>query len=256
MAIIGKIHKGSGLGDSLFSYISTRSLALRKGYEFGFVGKENFKGSFFMNLDWGKPVELKYHIEYPAGKLKVDDEHILYEPKVNYYDPEFNFIEDGTVIDGCTLQDERYWDIKDVLKWLNVEWLEMPTNICVINFRGGEFYAFENLGLPKEYFEEAIKIIKNIDSSIKFQVHTDDPIKAREFFGGKYPIIQDMPLNWRSLRYAKYSILSNSAFGIIPRLLKQYEDTSAVTISPRYHARRNIKEWSMPSNFYKSFLYL
>src|SRR3990167_1649010 len=135
--LVGKIHRGSGLGDSLFSYIATRSLALEKGYDFGFVGQENFKGSFFTDLDWGNLVDLKYHVEYPAGKIIVDDPHNLYEPKVTYYDPEFHFIEDGTVIDGCTLQDERYWDIEKVREWILTEPLKMPDDLCVINFRCG-----------------------------------------------------------------------------------------------------------------------
>lgn len=68
--IVGIIHKGSGLGDSLFTYIATRVIAMDKGYDFGFVGIENFKGHF-LNLEWGSPVDLKYHIEYPAGKLVI-----------------------------------------------------------------------------------------------------------------------------------------------------------------------------------------
>lgn len=253
--IVGKIHKGSGLGDSLFSYIATRSLAEEKGYEFGFVGKENFKGSFFVDLDWGKPTNLQYVEEFPARKLIITEPHVLYEPKVNYYDPEFNFIEDGTVIDGCTLQDERYWSIRNVQRWLNVEWLEMSTDICVINFRGGEFTSFPELFLTEDYWHDAIQMMLKINPDMKFEVHTDDPVTAQQFFPN-YKIIQDIGINWRSLRYAQYAILANSAFGIIPRLLKQHEYTDAVTISPRYHARRNIKVWALPQNFYKSFLYI
>ena len=45
--IIGIIHPGSGLGDSLFSYIATRVRAADLGVDFGFVGKEFFKGYDF-----------------------------------------------------------------------------------------------------------------------------------------------------------------------------------------------------------------
>ena len=259
MSIISLIHPGSGCGDQLFSYIATRSLAEQKGYAFSVVGKENFKGSSFIDLDWGEPTNLKYTEEFPARKLIITEPHTLYEPKVNYYDPEFNFIEDGTVIDGCTLQDERYWDIGNVQKWLNVKWLEIPPDVCVINFRGGEFTMFPDLFLTQDYWDEAIGQMLRVNPNMKFEIHTDDPESARGMFWSRefHPdVIHDISINWRSLRHAKYAILSNSAFGIIPRLLKQHEDQNAITISPRYHARRNTKEWSMPSNFYESFLYL
>jgi hypothetical protein len=258
--LVGKIHKGSGLGDSLFSYITTRSLALDKGYDFGFVGIENFKGSF-MDLDWGKPVDLKYHIEYPAGKLIVDDEHTLYEPKVNYYDPEFNFIEDGTVIDGCTLQDERYFEQKmeEINKWFQVKPI-LPhefryENVCAINFRGGEFALFPDLFLTKDYWDEAIERMKAINPEMQFEVHTDDETLAKQFFP-EFKIFHEIGTNWRSLRFAKYAIISNSAFAIIPRLLQHYNEVGSITIAPRYWARHNTKEWHLPQNYYKQFTYI
>ena len=108
--ITGIIHAGSGLGDQLFSYITTRVTAADKGYEFGFVGKEFFKGKFFKNIDWGKDVDMEYHVEYPSGKVVVDTPHIPLMLNQPYYNPEINFVQDGTVIDGYGAQDERYFN--------------------------------------------------------------------------------------------------------------------------------------------------
>lgn len=255
--LIGKIHPGSGLGDQLFSYITTRAIALDKGYDFGFVGKEFFKGTF-TNLDWGKEADIyEYHIEYPSGKLIIDDSIApLFEITAPYFDPEFNFIEDGTVIDGCYAQDERYWGhrLNEIREWLKVEPLEMPDDLCVINFRGGEFATVPELFLPKDYWNEAINKVRSEWGypEMQFEVHTDDATLAKEFFPD-YPIIKDISLNWRAVRYAKHLILSNSAFGILPALLN--ENVKEI-IAPRYWARRNIKQWSMPSNYYKKFLYI
>lgn len=252
--LIGKIHKGSGLGDQLFSYIITRVIALDKGYEFGFVGAEFFKGKDFMNLDWGKSVPYSYFIEEPSGKLSLDKEGIFNVFEINkpYYDPEVNFVEDGTVIDGYGSQDERYFEhkLEQIKEWLKIQPFFMSDDLCVINFRGGEFTAFPDLFLPKEYWDKAIRLMLVKNPDMKFEVHTDDPITAKTFFPD-YPIISGIDLNWRSVRYAKHAIIANSAFGIIPRLLSG-EDT----IAPRYWARRNIKEWSMPSNYYKGFTYV
>lgn len=264
--IIGLIHPGSGLGDQLFRYITVRTLALDKGVDFGFIGSENFKGKDFMQLDWGKPVLTYFKVLKPSGKIIVSDKE-LWEEKTTYYNPEINFVEEG-IIDG-NFQDERYWGhrLNEIREWLKVEPLEMSDNLCVINFRGGEFSLFPDLFLTEDYWEKAIHLIAdkyslseeekdrtdNFEPQIDFDVHTDDLETASKFFPVFSIIDKMIALNWRSIRYAKHLILSNSAFGIIPALLN--ENVKEV-IAPRYWARRNIKQWSLPSNYYKKFTYI
>ncbi len=166
------------------------------------------------------------------------------------YNPEFNFIEDNTVIDG-EFQDERYFEhrLSEIDEWLKVEPIDISDDTCIIGFRGGEFYVFPELGLPKSYYDEAIEIMKK-KGITKFEVHTDDVDLARQFFPD-FKVIHDIGINWRSVRYAKHAIIANSSFYILPRLLNK-----GFTVAPRFWARRNIGEWSMPSNFYKSFMYI
>jgi len=122
--------------------------------------------------------------------------------------------------------------------------------VCVIGFRGGEFYVFPELGLPKEYFEEAKILMLQKNINMKFEVHTDDPELAKQFFPD-YKIIKDIGINWRSMRYAKNAIIANSSFYILPRLL-----SGGFTIAPRYWARYNTKEWNRPDNYYPQFKYI
>lgn len=256
--IIGIIHKGSGLGDQLFSYIATRVRAADLGVDFGFVGKEFFKGASFMNLDWGKEALLNYDVQYPEGKTLIDYElkdkewphFVLNKP---YYDPEFNFIPDGSVIDGYGAQDIRYFEhrLDEVRKWLSTEWLTLE-NTCVINFRGGEYQAVPELFLPKEYWDEAIVMMKEKYPNIRFEVHTDDPNLALQFFS-TFDIISGIDVNWRAVRWAKHLIISNSAFAILPALLN--ENVKEV-IAPKYWNRRNIGKWDWPGNYYKKFQYI
>lgn len=264
--VSGIFHIGSGLGNMLHRYVATRCLALDKGVNFSIVNSKDFKGSSFMNLDMGIEKDWDFNVEYPAGKVMINSTFSLWEDKINYYNPEFNFVPDNTIIDG-EFQDERYWEshTDEVDQWLKVEpiyknWDET----CVIGFRGGEFYVFPELGLPKEYFEEAIRKMKQINPDMKFEVHTDDPELAKQFFPD-YPIIHDIGINWRSMRYAKYAIIANSSFYILPRWLRcqpymgfdfTWVNTDAVTIAPRFWARRNTGEWSMPQNYYKRFTYI
>jgi len=263
--IAGIFYNGSGLGNQLHRYVATRVLALDKGYDWGMIykddgsGKEpNFKGQSFMDIDWGKeatPETMSYYdsltnIQYPLEfyEKKVVENGV----DIRGYDPEFNFISDGTVIDG-EFQDERYWQHKEkeVDEWLKVEPLDIPDDVCVIGFRGGEFAVFSDLFLGYDYWSDAIQIMK--DKGItKFEVHADDIERARLLpipEGTK--IIHDIGINWRSMRYAKYAIIANSSFYILPRWLR-----NGITIAPRYWARRNTGVWALPQNYYSRWTYL
>jgi hypothetical protein len=240
------------MGNNLHRYIAMRCLALDKGYDFSVVAPENFKGKDFMNLEVGD-TRIPYRTAYHAGRVWVDEDFgmPLWEEKTNYYNPEVNFIEDNTIIDG-EFQDERYWQHheKEVDEWLKVEPIEISDDVCIINFRGGEYNLFPDLFLSTDYWIEGIKMMLEINLNMKFEVHTDDEVLARRYFPD-FKVIHDIGINWRSMRYAKYAIIANSSFCIFPRWLR-----NGVTIAPRYWARHNTKEWSMPQNYYSRFQYI
>jgi hypothetical protein len=255
--IYGIIHKGSGLGNQLHRYVATRVLALDNGYDFGFVAPGLFKGISFMKPQMGTVYEeyadIPYTIEEPAGKVVAKSDIPLWVEGTDYYNPEFNFISDNTIIDG-EFQDERYFGhrLPEIREWLKTEYMDMPDDLCVIGFRGGEFAIYPDLFLTPSYWLEAISIMKGINPKMRFEVHTDDPGMAKRFFP-EYKIIHDISINWRSIRYAKYSIIANSSFYILPSLLN---DKAEKIIAPRYWARRNTAVWSMPQNYYKKFHYI
>lgn len=252
--IIGLWHPGSGVGDQLFCYLAAHITAERLGVDFAMAGE--FKGKEFINLRYSPTID-PYHVEMPAGKIIMESDMPIYEGKT-YYDPEFNFIEDNTIVDGCRVQDERYWEAFPVADWLRTEPMAVPDDVCVIGFRGGEYSMVPDLFLPQSYWDEAVALMYERGIK-KFQVHTDDPATARRFFPG-FECVHNVGLNWRSVRYAKHAIIANSAFYIIPRWLQHYddsfEDEGAITIAPRYWARRNIKEWSTPQSYYPAFKYI
>lgn len=248
--IFSLLHNGSGTGDQLFSYIAGRTKAEELGVDFTTVG--NFKGKDFIKLNMGVPNHCMISLDENTGKITVHEEMPLFETTRKYYDPEWNFITDNTIVDGCILQDERYFDIERVRKWLITEPIDMPDDLCVINFRGGEFSLVPDLFLPIEYWREAVNLMVEKHPNIKFEVHTDDLLLASHYFPD-FDIITGMEKNWLAVRYAKHLILSNSAFGIIPALLSPAQEI----IAPRKWARRNLNdEWSMPQNYYKRFTYI
>lgn len=226
--VYGIFHKGSGLGNQLHRYVATRCLALAYKEDFGMVAPDLFKGDSFLNLDMGDAIT-EYEIEYPSGKVVAD---------VDTIDGEF--------------QGEEVWEkhIDDVREWLKVNPINYSDNLCIINFRGGEYVGVPDLFLPKAYWDKAIAEMLKINHRMKFEVHTDDPVTASKFFD--FPIISNIELNWRSIRYAKYLILSNSSFAILPALLGEAKEI----IAPKYWARYNTKEWINPDNNYKRFKYI
>lgn len=261
--IAGYFHQGSGLGNQLFRYIATRVAAEERGLTFGMVNPEAFKGASFMTLDMGQPVPTTFHVEPGTGKVITEgNEMNIYQEKkvvengvdIRGYDPDFNFIEDNTLIDG-EFQDVRYFQEYDKYldEWLGVKYLGMPNNLCVINFRGGEFTAIPELFLPHAYWEEAIARMKAINPNMKFVAVTDDPETARAILPEEVGITHEMSLDWRMIRYARYLILANSSFCILPALLNEY---AIEIIAPKYWARRNTGQWATRQNYYSKFTYI
>lgn len=262
--IAGIFFEGSGIGNQLARYVMTRVLAADKGYKYEMLNPQLFKGAGFMNIELCNALTEQAVVD--VNRYKHWKEKMVVENGIDIrgYDPEINFVEDNTVIEG-EFQDERYFEhrLSEIKEWLSVEPLEIPDNICIINFRGGEYTSIPDLFLPKEYWYDAMKDMIALRPDIEFEVHTDDTITARQFFPSLkvidnevigHSLNTNMGYNWRALRYAKHAIISNSSFAILPRLIRHLDD--AVTIAPRYWARRNTGIWALPQNFYKSFLYI
>lgn len=268
--IVGIFHQGSGLGNQLHRYVATRVRAADLGVDWGMLynpdgsGKvEGFKGSSFIDIPQDK-IFIQTSITNTWNEKKVAENGV----DIRSYDPEFNFIEDNTIIDG-EFQDPRYFEhrMNEVSQWLspnraygdNEDW-------CLIGFRGGEFSFYPDLFLTPEYWQEAIDRMLEINPKMKFEVQTDDLELAKQVFPD-FKAVSNIGENWEKMRGFKYAIIANSSFYILPRLIRHHDkiayrkdDSSRnrppITIAPRYWGRRNTQVWSLPQNYYKSFLYL
>ena len=259
--ISGIFHTGSGVGNQLHRYVATRVLAADKGYTFGMVAPENFKAASFMNLDMGLPVPASWTVAdggrvVPISSMASWEEKKIVENGVDIrgYDPEFNFVRDNTIIDG-EFQDEKYFEhrLDQVNEWLKVPYLGMPDDMCVLGFRGGEFRSDPDLFLTREYWHAAMKQMRKLDRTMKFTAVTDDPEFASTFLPPEVKVMHDVATDWRMIRHAKYLIISNSSFYILPSLLN---GRARKIIAPRYWARRNTGTWATRSNFYRRFTYI
>ena len=245
--IYSLVHPGSGLGNQLHRIIAGKVLALDKGYEYSVIGRENFKGKSFMNLDMGRINDLTHTIQEGTGKILLDIPYRpqcpnVWEEETNYYNPEFSFIEDDTIIDG-DFQDERYFGhrLREIDEWLSVEPLEVPDDVCVIGFRGGEYALYPDLFLPMKYWMNGVEKMKEINPDMKFRVVTDDPELAKTLF--PFEVTHEIGHDWRSIRFAKYSIIPNSSFYILPRLLRHRKKSTQEVLDKIHDVAKWAKEW-------------
>jgi len=230
--IAGIFHAGSGLGNQLFRFIGSRTMADRRFEGHGMVASELFKGKDFMRL----PIVdayLEYRIQPQTGKTIIED------------------LKDVSVVDA-EFQNELDWDIDEVRRWIKVQPMDLPDDLCIISHRGGEYTVYPDLYLPIGYWNKAIWLIKEINPNMRFEVQTDDPVSAKIQFPD-FPIVHDMAHNWRSIRYAKHLIIGNSSFSILPSLMN--EDVDKI-IAPKYHAGYNKGYWQEPNNCYRRYTYV
>lgn len=268
--IITEIYKGQGLGNQLWCYVVTRAIALDNNYQFGIKSPENFKCLEFLDLDFGeKVIGGKGPEGGPPTKLPEKIKNYYSEKTITHtkngvdirdYDEDLFKIKDNTKIDGI-MQDERYI-IKhrdEIKKWLKInegyECVEYSKeNICVINFRGGEYVRFTDLFLTQKYWDDAIKNMQKINPDMKFIVVTNDVKTARKFFSDFEITHKSIGNDYSIINNAYYLILSNSSFAFFPTWLN---DKVKFVIAPKYWARHNVSDgyWSLSQNIVSNWMY-
>ncbi len=268
--IITEFYKGQGLGNQLACYITTRVIAKDKGYNFGIKSPKNFKGSDFFDLDFGcevidgsgpeggPPQKLPEGIKYYYAERKIT--HPISGADIRLYDKNLINIPDNTKIDGI-MQDEQYIVHRkdEIRKWLKVkENYEChdysDDNICIINFRGGEYARHKDFFLEKEYWTNATNNMLKINNSFKFIVITDDTYTAKKFFPDYNVFHFSIAKDYVIIKNAKYLILSNSSFAWFPAWLNE---NLKFCIAPKYWGRHNISDgyWSCGYNITEGWMY-
>ncbi len=264
---------GYGLGNQLFFYVTTRCMALEKGVDFGFINPGQIgnvfhskKGMYFMDIDMGKEIPPEDKDKYTIfneqddrlfiGVSKHDMSNGCY---VSGADKRIWDIEDNTLIYG-NLQDQSYFEkYRDSIRqWLHVKeeaesYEYTADDLCIINIRGGEYTNHPELFLDRKYFLDAIENMKKINPNMRFMVVTEDEEAAGKILPEYERHHFDMGKDYVTIKNARYLILSNSSFSIMP-VLSSTELKYA--IAPKYWARHNISDgfWSSEQNIY-SFLH-
>ena len=264
----------------MWQYAVCRVIAERLGYEWGInpsPSHDYFGGQSqmtFMDVDFGKPVEyirIEFHETWKTLK-HVDDVNItmlndsLYE------------IKDNTIMLGANgakggiYQSEDYLlsRKKDVIEWFKIKedyktiyekkleeiGVVLDENLCVINFRGGEYRGIPNVLLRKEYWRDSINHILSINPNMKFLLVTDDVPCANSFMPFPIQAIHvDVGFDFYAVNQAKWLIISNSTFGWWAAWLNTKANK---IIAPRYWARHNVSDgyWATGDAYTSCFTYM
>ena len=256
-----KFEKGQGLGNQLWNYITLRSIAKYKSYDYAVLDYKYFKGIKFIHIDKSnKNLDKSKFIEQ---KINNFNETIYYDKELDNfscdYDNSILEISDNTILKGL-FQSEKYildgkQEINNLIKtktinkkYLNEDW----ENLCILNIRGGEYKRHKNLILPKSYWSNAIKNMKKHYPNLIYKIVTDDYRYAKRLLPDIEIIKGDISLDFNLLQKAKYLIISNSSFSYFP--IRMGKDPIMV-IAPFCWSRFGNKyyRWSSPANCYENF---
>ena len=256
-----KFEKGQGLGNQLWNYITLRSIANYKSYNYSVLDYQYFKGIKFIEIEKSnKNQDKSIFIE---EKINNFNETIYYDKELDNfscdYDDSILQISDNTILNGL-FQSEKYilggkQDIDDFIKTkkinkllLNQDW----ENLCILNIRGGEYKRHKNLILPKSYWTNAIKNMEKHYPKLIYKIVTDDYRYAKRLLPDIEIIKGDISLDFNLLKKAKYLIISNSSFSYFPIRMGNYPN---MVIAPFCWSRLGNKynRWASPANCYENF---
>jgi len=268
--IVTELYNGQGLGTQLWSYVVTRTLALDRGFDFGIMSPEKFKGSAFFDLDFGKKVHGGYGPEggppkrLPQGIFNYYKEkdawYEKYRCDIRDYDLGLLTIEDNTKIEGY-FQSEKFilHRRNEIREWLRVKsrydcYDFSRDDICILNIRGGEYKGNPDLIMPRKYWTDAMANMLRINNSLKFLIITDDVKYTRELLPQCESFHFDIGKDYAIVKNAKYLIVANSSFSFFPAWTSE---TVKYVIAPKYWARSNISDgfWACAFNLYRDWMW-
>tara|TARA_R100000742_G_C4277092_1_gene98674 strand:- start:1770 stop:2696 length:927 start_codon:yes stop_codon:yes gene_type:complete len=275
--LAASIHEHAGLGNQIWRYVCCRVFAETLGYDWG-VSHPGWRGPF-LNIDWGKEVSL--NVEQDSDFIQSDEFKHYYkevsEPfpevagEVGRADKGFLKLEDNTYINGNFQRMEYIEEHRDkICEWLSYDDKYKVTDYaseeyCVIQLRGGDYTTGHSM-LPPEYYQNAMKHMKDNNPDIKFVIVTDDPNTAQRLIPG-VPIVGSaiseekdqhqkniswytypggpVSIDYSILNTAKYAIISASTFAFWPIWTnKQLENV----IAPMYWF-----DWSRSNGWWRPY---
>ena len=263
--IFTELYDGQGLGNQLWVYAASRSIAEQLGVPFVLLGAERFKGKGFLRIATEAGVTAAEAADMAmSARWKSFHEVMYYDQNLDYLSSSFDsrvlalsgvnrldgLFQSEKYFFGDLERPKRYFILDDGCKAKNL----VPDDTCIINLRGGEYKRHKNLILPESYWKTAIENMKRMADVRRFLVVTDDVRYARAMFP-EYDMLEGGVGDcYASIYNAKYLILSNSSFAYFP---VKTGGNSRLVIAPKYWARYGnpYGRWASTANLYDSWLW-
>lgn len=129
-------------------------------------------------------------------------------------------------------------------------------NICVINFRGGEYRGLSNVLLRREYWRDSINHMLSINKNMKFLLISDDVEFAKTYMPFDIQAIHiDIGFDFYVVNQAKWVIISNSTFSWWAAWLNSKANK---ILAPKYFIAHNLSDgyWSVGQIYTRCFEYM
>lgn len=284
--IVSELYDGQGLGNQLWNYVLARIIADRNKCDFSILGRERFKGSEFLDIDFG--AELRGGSSPEGGPPDILPDGILHYYRerqerfmnttadISRTDPGLLTLPPQTKFDGICQSTKYLTGYRDsILEWISVKDAYKPASddqTCIIHMRCGDFSGLKDIFLPASYYRQAIEYLKTVNPAMKFFCVSDQPEIARqvlpeaEMIGASIMSTQDpkkaahhhggpIGIDFSLLMNAKYLIIPNSSFAWWAAYLNRQ---NPVVIAPKYWARYNTSDgfWSTSDIITDQFTYL
>jgi len=259
-------NRTGNIGNWLWQVAVCRIIAENKGYEWGIssASHDYHNGAnqmYFMDVDFGKqPIE---GIQNTFEEEWVHTDHEGQTVNISLMDRRVFEIEDNTIIighkgaKGALLQNEdflidRREDVKNWFKikpefaeqyelMLQEKGIVLDNDMCVINFRGGEYRGIPHVLCRKEYYRDAVNHMLANNPKMKFVCITDDVEWAEKFMPFEMPIIhEDIGFDFYTVNQARWLIISNSSFSWWAAWLNSKVKQ---VIAPKYWAAHNYSKF-------------
>ncbi len=213
------------LGNHLFQYAVLKSVAYKTGFDY-FIPRNFLGDSLLQNTDWGTlPTKPSYSTTYTESPNQEFSSNIFSIPP-------------NTILKGFFQTEDYFIDIREkVLNWFILKEEILPhildyINSCVIHIRGGDYKRTSWL-LPKDYFINSIEYMVTHHNITKFHIISDDINYSKSMLSSlpyEFYFLQGTPnQDFKTLKLAKYSIISNSSFSWWARWLN---DIEGITLAP------------------------
>ena len=263
---------GQGFGNQLAVYVTTRAVAKRNGYKFGYKGLDNFgdrryndKGVYFMDIDLGNEVlawspTVQYTEKETRIKLAHSEHDRTHGCDIRLIDQDLLNVADNTKIMGIMQGEDYFWDYREEVK----DWLKVKPefdcadfrsdDICVLNIR--DYEGDNTLFLTRDYWVKAIYHMLSLNPNMQFLVITENPDMAKRLLPELADNIYhfDLAKDYSIVKNAKWLIISNSSFAYFPAFCSD----ANLIIAPKYWARHNVSDgyWACGYNISRKFTYM